>query len=244
MPAKKPCSVEGVPSRFCIWSMLSVASLKDTFGARLKDTVTEGNKPVWLMASGVVLAWPLATASSGMLPPLGRMKVDVFQSFRALPILGSNFQHHVILIQLRVDDGHFRLAECAVQRRVQRLRGKAELCRGDAIIVHQLIQAAILLVGAHVLQAGQALHLAQQDRSPLGKILHVVGLDRVLIHRIAGPAADAQILHGLEERGSHRQTVQLGAQAVDDLSGADLALRQRLERNVKDCRYWWPHCRR
>ena len=50
--------------------------------------------------------------------------------------------------------------------------------------------------------------------------------------RIAGPAADAQILHGLEEGGSHRQTVQLGAQAVDDLSGTDVALRQRLERNV------------
>ena len=50
--------------------MLAVASLKDTFGARLKDTVTEGNKPVWLMASGVVLAWSLATVSSGMLLPL------------------------------------------------------------------------------------------------------------------------------------------------------------------------------
>jgi len=50
--------------------MLDVASLKDKFGARLKDTVTEGNKPVWLTASGIVLDWPLATASSGMVPPL------------------------------------------------------------------------------------------------------------------------------------------------------------------------------
>ena len=146
MPAKKPCSVEGAPSRFCNWLMLAVASLNDMFGARLKDTVTEGNKPVWLTASGVVLAWALATVSSGMFLPLDGMQIDVFQPFRALPILRSDFQHHVVLIELRVDDGHFRLAEGAVQRRVQRLRGKAELCRGDAIIGHQLVEAAILLV--------------------------------------------------------------------------------------------------
>ena len=32
--------------------------------------MTEGNKPVWLMLSGVVLAWLLDTASSGVLPLL------------------------------------------------------------------------------------------------------------------------------------------------------------------------------
>ena len=115
---------------------------------------------------------------------------------------------------------------------VQRLRGKAELGRGDAIIVHQLIQAAILLVRAHVLQAVQVRHLVQYDRRPLGKILHIVGLQRVLVHRIAGAAADTQILHGLKKRGGHRQTVQLWPKAVDDLRGTDLALRQRLECNI------------
>ena len=67
VPAKKPCSVLGAPIRFCIWSMASVASLKDLFVARLKDTVTDGNKPVWLIASGVVFAWLVATASRGIL---------------------------------------------------------------------------------------------------------------------------------------------------------------------------------
>ena len=43
------------------------------------------------------------------------VKIDVFQSFRAFPILRCNFEHHVVLIQLRVDDGNFRLAECAVE---------------------------------------------------------------------------------------------------------------------------------
>src|ERR1039458_2165070 len=57
VPGKKPGMVEGVPSRFCNWLMLDVASLNDKFDARLKDTVTEGNKPVWLTASGIVLDW-------------------------------------------------------------------------------------------------------------------------------------------------------------------------------------------
>ena len=96
------------------------------------------------------------------------------------------------------------------RRRVQRLRGKPELRRRDAIVVHQLIQAAILLVGVYVLQTGQVLHRTQNDRSPVGKVLHLVGLDRVLVHRIAGPASNAQVLHGLEKRGCYRQTVQLG----------------------------------
>jgi hypothetical protein len=161
------------------------------------------------------------------------VKIDVFQSFRAFPILRGHFEHHVILIQLGVDDGHFRLSECAIQRRVQRLRGDAEFGRCDAVIVHQLIQAAILLVRTYILQTGQVLHRTQDDRRPLGKILHIVRLERVLVHRIAGPAADAEILHSLEECRSHRQMVQFRAQAADDLSGADLALRQWLERDVE-----------
>jgi hypothetical protein len=50
---------------------------------------------------------------------LGCVQIEVFQSLGALPILRSDFQHHVILIQLRVDHRHFRLAECAVERRIQ-----------------------------------------------------------------------------------------------------------------------------
>ena len=93
--------------------MRCVASLRETPSARLNDVVTEGNNPVWLTASGVVLAWLLATVSRGTLP-LCRVQVDVFQSLGTLPILRRNFEHNVILIQLRVDDGNFRLAKCAV----------------------------------------------------------------------------------------------------------------------------------
>ena len=52
--------------------------------------------------------------------------------------------------------------------------GKAELCRGDAIVVQEFDEAAVLLVRVYVPQTGQALHLTQQDRPPFGKILHVV----------------------------------------------------------------------
>ncbi len=39
---------------------------------------------------------------------------------------------------------------------------------------------------------------------------------------------------GLEERRSHRQTVQFRTQAIDDLGGADVAFRERFERNVEE----------
>jgi len=45
-----------------------VASLKETPGARLNDTVTDGNRPVWLTDSGVVLEAEVAMALSGTLP--------------------------------------------------------------------------------------------------------------------------------------------------------------------------------
>ena len=66
------------------------------------------------------------------------------------------------------------------------------------------------------------------------QIRHVVGLDGVLVERIAAAAADAQILRRLQKRGGDRQPVQLGPQPVDDLRGADLALVERLKRNVDE----------
>ncbi len=70
MPAKKPRTEVGVLSRCCNWSISSVASLRETPGARLKETVTEGNRPVWFKASGVVVCVGLAMVNSGVLPVL------------------------------------------------------------------------------------------------------------------------------------------------------------------------------
>ena len=46
------------------------------------------------------------------------------------------------------------------------LHGKAELRRGDAVVVHQLIQAAILLVGAYILQSRGGLSSALSRIGP------------------------------------------------------------------------------
>ena len=49
--------------------MANAASLKETPGSRLNETVTDGNNPVWLIASGVVLSWLVAMANSGHFLP-------------------------------------------------------------------------------------------------------------------------------------------------------------------------------
>jgi hypothetical protein len=64
------------------------------------------------------------------------------------------------------------------------------------------------------------------------KIRDVIRLNRVLIHGIARPSADAQILRGLEERGSDWEPVELGPQAIDNLRRSNLALIERFERNI------------
>ena len=66
----------------------------------------------------------------------------------------------------------------------------------------------------------------------LARSCHVVGLQRVLVERIAAPAADAQILRRLQKRRGYGQAVHLGPQTIDDLLGADFAFIQRLERGV------------
>ena len=64
--------------------------------------------------------------------------------------------------------------------------------------------------------------------------LHVVRLNGVLVQRVAGAASDADVLHRLKEDGGNRKPIELGAEAVDHLRGADLAVVERLERDVDE----------
>jgi hypothetical protein len=75
-----------------------------------------------------------------------------------------------------------------------------ELGGAEAVEVEHLVEAAVLLVRADVLQSRQSLHLRQHDGTPPGEVLDVVGLQRVLVHGVARPAADAQVLRRLQER--------------------------------------------
>jgi hypothetical protein len=57
--------------------------------------------------------------------------------------------------------------------------------------VDELVEAAVLLVGVDVLQAGELLHAGKQLRSPGLEECGAVGLDGVLVERVAAAAADA-----------------------------------------------------
>ena len=65
--------------------------------------------------------------------------------------------------------------------------------------------------------------MLQQNRPPVREVGNVVGLNGVLVERVAAAAADAEILDGLQEGGGHGQSGHLGPQVVDDLHGALLA---------------------
>ncbi len=151
------------------------------------------------------------------------MEVDVLQPLGALPIFRSDLEDDVILIELGVDDGDFGLAEGGIEAGVERRGGLAELGGGDAVEFDVLVEAAILLVGVDVLQSRELLHPGEQPRSPGLQEGGAVGLDGVLIERIAAAAADAEVLCGLEEDRGDGQTIELWAQAIDDLRRADLA---------------------
>ena len=56
-----------MPSRSSIWLTSRVASLSDIPFARLNDTVTDGNSPVWFTCKGVVLVCAVVMVASGLI---------------------------------------------------------------------------------------------------------------------------------------------------------------------------------
>ena len=83
------------------------------------------------------------------------------------------------------------------------------------------LQAAILLVAVDIGEARELPHLLEQSGSPFHQVVHIVALDGVLVLCVALPAADAQVLAGLQEDGGPRQETQFGTQTIDHLAGAD-----------------------
>ena len=67
--------------------MRSVASPNETPGARLKETVTEGNNPVWFTASGVVPGWAVVTVTNGTFPFCGTFPLLDELPLDVLPLL-------------------------------------------------------------------------------------------------------------------------------------------------------------
>src|SRR5579872_430584 len=158
-----------------------------------------------------------------------RLDEEIADVLWRLPIFRRHFQHHVILVQLGVNNGNLGLSESRIESAVERLRRLAQTRGLSAIVRNQLPQPPILLVAVHVLQAGKLLHVLQQDRSPVHEVFDVVGLNGVLIERAARSASDTEILHWLKKGRRHRQMVQFGPQPVDDLRRSNLSFIQRLE---------------
>ena len=117
MPGEEAPERDGAPSRRCIASMRSVASLSDTPGARLKETVTDGNKLVWLIGSGrrvrVTLARPVRSGIRGR-SPFGAVPSRCTSSPAGVcQYCGADLEDDVVLVGLRVDDRHLRLPEAS-----------------------------------------------------------------------------------------------------------------------------------
>ena len=112
----------------------STASPSETPGARLKESVTTGNWPWWLTASGAVPVSMRVKALSGTCAarrPSGR-RCSSGPAGRLLEV-GLHFQHHVVLVQLREHGRDLPLAEGVVERVVDHLRRDAEARGGVAV---------------------------------------------------------------------------------------------------------------
>src|SRR5712692_2484203 len=144
-------------------------------------------------------------------------------------MLGSDFQHYVILIQAFVDVGNLALAEGVAESVVNVLNGDAEPAGGVAVDDDGALQAMQLLVGVDVTELGDFLQALHDDGSPMGEVNEIVGLQSVLVLSAAKAAADAEILDGLQVQGGAGNFGSLRTNARDDLINVELALTERLE---------------
>ena len=95
----------------------------------------------------------------------------LLQRIGVLAELRGDFQHHMVLVELREHDGDQALAEGVVEGVVDGRSGQAEP-RGRVAIDDQVFfQRVILLVGGHVAQVGQSLQLGHEPRHPSGQVV-------------------------------------------------------------------------
>jgi len=83
------------------------------------------------------------------------------------------------------------------------------------------LQPLVLLIAVHIRQTRQCTHLLQQARRPFVQLGQVIPCKRVLVHCATTSAADAKILHWLQDGGSAGHTGQFLAQAANYLLSAE-----------------------
>src|SRR2546423_8038795 len=144
-------------------------------------------------------------------------------------MLGSNFQHDVILIQAFIYVGDLALAESVAEGVVNVLNGDAETAGGVPVDDDGTSQTMHLLVGVDIAEFGDFLEALHDDGSPMCEIVEIVGLQGVLILCTTHAAAGAEVLNGLQIQSCAGNSVSLGADPRDDLVGAQLPLVERFK---------------
>ena len=106
----------------------------------------------------------------------------------------------MILIDRLVHHRDLALAKSVVERGVHSLRRETEARRGIAVDDHVGRQSGILLVRTDVRNFRKRREPFQNFRPPYRQRVEVRRLQRVLVLRVALPAADAHVLRVLQEQ--------------------------------------------
>ena len=108
-----------------------------------------------------------------------RANVDVVERVRIALKLRRDFEHHVILIELREHRRHLPLPEGVVQRVVDQIRRDAEARSGQPIDHDMFLPAVVLLIGRDVAQRGNRLELVDQLVRSTGSTPSALGSSRL-----------------------------------------------------------------
>ena len=182
--------------------MASTAAPSELPGLRLNESVTAGNWPSWMMASGAVTVLQVRERAQRHHLAGGGFHVNFFQTTPGVSWkCRLRFEDDAVLIELGENGGDLPLAEGVVQRVVNRLRAGYSAAKPGSRSTSTLnCNPPDLLVGGDIRQFGQALHLAEQFGRPFGQFRLVRILQGVLILRAADAAVDLHVLHGLHEK--------------------------------------------
>ncbi len=166
----------------------------------------------------------------------GGADIDVLQRFGALPELGRDLHHHMVLVEVLVDGRDLALAEGIVERVVDLADVDAEARRGRAVDVQLHLQPLVFLIGADVFEFGDVLQRVGDLGRPFAQFIQRVGLDRVLELREALPSARTNVLTAEQRQARTRHLVEFGAQIVHHLIGGELAFAKRLQLRIDETR--------
>src|SRR5260370_21875296 len=143
------------------------------------------------------------------------MNVDVLERVRTLLELGIDLHHYMVWVDGFINRGELPLAECIVERVIDRNGRDAQARRGGAVDHELGLQSAILQVRIDVAKLGQRAERSLQDGSPGEEILQVIALKGVLVLSVPPTAADFPVFHTFQEKYGPGHLRQALPQTVD-----------------------------